>query len=519
MKKIYKTQRMTKSKYESFLVLICIVFGFLQATAQGDPDYCEAHTDLSMDWITHITTNGAVQNINYIQNSFPTDGYVYDPNMVIEHYAGGQVGFELGMTEEFFAINAWVDVNQDFEFSGSEMIVEDFSYDKTVSGTINIDPNIPNGEYRARVRAGFTILEPLDPCGDIEYGSTLDFIIRIVDEPSCATPSNLSITHITPTSANIGWITDSSPTEYEIEYGEEGFELGEGETIVTEDNPYTLIDLDANINYSYRVRSICDTDESNWSSLITFTTACEAFDDIPYIVDLSDTEAPDLPSCMRIENFSGANNWVTYEAPGNGFDAMTFMYGWHGSLEADAWLYTQGIQLETGKEYVLTYRYGNNDESYTESLEVAIGPVATASEMTTILGSHPEINEATPQVEEIVFEVDEVGEYYIGFNALSEANQFNLYLDNISVDVYLNTPDFETTEVMLYPNPASQIVNVHSDYSMKQINVYNLIGQLLIQKEVKSTHTAIDVSNLKAGSYFVEIHNEQDKETLRLIVK
>jgi len=517
MKENYRLFRFCKNNFSRMLILVVFIMGNISLYAQ-ETEYCEANTILDMDWITYITTNGAIQNMNYEQNSFPDNGYVYDPDMVIEHYAGGQVSFELGMTEEFYAVNAWVDVDGDFEFSSFESIFDDFSYDMSISGVINIDPDLPNGEYRARVRAGFTIFEPLDPCGDIDYGSTLDFIIRIVDEPSCPTPNSVAATNITTDSAELSWETEGEDLEWEIEYGEAGFELGEGEIIITSDNPYVLTGLESETQYEFRVRTLCDSEESSWSSLKSFSTSCQATD-IPYIVDLSDVDIPNIPDCMRTENLSGGNNWTTVNDPGNGFEDNVFMYGWHGSADADAWLYTQGVNLEAGQSYVLTYRYGNNNESYTESMEVAIGQIASSTAMSEVLASHMEINDATAHEEEVVFEVDEDGVYYIGFNALSIANQFNMYLDNISIDLYLDTPDFDSSELTMYPNPTSELVYISSKVLVNQVNVYNVLGQRIISQGANSNTLELNVTTLEKGSYFVEIQTEQGKETLKLLVK
>lgn len=517
MIKLYKTTERHRSLAQRLFMFLLLFFGSLVTFAQST-DYCEAFTNSDMDWITHITTDGAIQNINFEQDSFPLNGYVYDEDMVLEHYAGGQVTFELGMSEEFYALNAWVDVDSDFEFSLEERILDGFSMDLTIAGVFNIDPDIPNGEYRARVRAGFTIFESLEPCGDIEYGNTIDFTIRIVDEPLCPTPNEVTATNITTNSADLNWTAEGEDLEWEIEYGEAGFELGEGTQIVTTDNPYALSELEPATEYAFRVRTICDTDESNWSSVKNFYTRCAATD-IPYTIDLSEVDAPAIPTCMYTENLSGGNNWITQDAPGQGFDEMTFVYKWHGSIEADAWLYTQGLNLTADEEYILTYRYGNNSTSHTEALEIAMGTSATASAMTEVLASHLEINDAQPHEEIIVFEVEEDGVYYFGFNALSEANQFNLFLDDISIDISMDTPDFDKNNFVMYPNPASQSVNLTANIPMTQVNVYNVLGQLLIVKDINTNEVQLDISTLKIGNYFVEIHTNETKEVLKLIVK
>lgn len=70
--------------------------------------------------------------------------------------------------------------------------------------------------------------------------------------------------------------------------------------------------------------------------------------------------------------------------------------------------------------------------------------------------------------------------------------------------------------ISVYPNPATSRIAFESDVSILSIKLYNSLGQLL--KTVSdSTLTSIDVSSLKAGTYFIEINSDQGKTTKKFV--
>jgi hypothetical protein len=113
--------------------------------------------------------------------------------------------------------------------------------------------------------------------------------------------------------------------------------------------------------------------------------------------------------------------------------ALTYLY--NSSNAANAWFYTQGINLTAGVSYRIKYTYGNNSTTYVEKLKVAYGTSASNASMTNALADHPNINTATAATNFVDFTPAASGVYYFGFNAYSAADQYNLYVDDISIVV------------------------------------------------------------------------------------
>lgn len=77
--------------------------------------------------------------------------------------------------------------------------------------------------------------------------------------------------------------------------------------------------------------------------------------------------------------------------------------------------------------------------------------------------------------------------------------------------------------VSLYPNPTSGVafIEIESDFSETyHVKVVNLIGKEILRAEVQSGQKAkLDLQNMPAGVYFVQIERGDVKVTKRLIVR
>jgi len=66
-----------------------------------------------------------------------------------------------------------------------------------------------------------------------------------------------------------------------------------------------------------------------------------------------------------------------------------------------------------------------------------------------------------------------------------------------------------SVEVVLYPNPATNFINVNVDNEQNfEIEVYDLIGNLVITQklgELSNTENRLDISNLQKGVYLMHI--------------
>ena len=91
-------------------------------------------------------------------------------------------------------------------------------------------------------------------------------------------------------------------------------------------------------------------------------------------------------------------------------------------------------------------------------------------------------------------------------------------------DEVLSVDDFSSTEelgIVMYPNPTSGLLNISREsLDFNTIRVHTILGEEVLVLELNSRNplTELDLSNLNAGLYFVEISNGNQKAVSRIIV-
>lgn len=71
----------------------------------------------------------------------------------------------------------------------------------------------------------------------------------------------------------------------------------------------------------------------------------------------------------------------------------------------------------------------------------------------------------------------------------------------------------------VYPNPASEYVNVilHVDFKQADLQVFDMLGSLVLQTKLKTKLTPVDIRQLKTGSYVMKISVEKEVFTKKLL--
>jgi beta-glucanase (GH16 family) len=100
-------------------------------------------------------------------------------------------------------------------------------------------------------------------------------------------------------------------------------------------------------------------------------------------------------------------------------------------------------------------------------------------------------------------------------------DQATMLIDYVKVyqEGELNTDtnlDLEDT-VSVYPNPATNIINLSASVALSSVEVYDVSGKLLLTKEKDLTH--IDVKEYASGVYFLVINVNNQQVVKKVIVK
>ncbi len=68
-------------------------------------------------------------------------------------------------------------------------------------------------------------------------------------------------------------------------------------------------------------------------------------------------------------------------------------------------------------------------------------------------------------------------------------------------------PEHDRT-LKIYPNPANDWLNIESDEEIREVRLYNLLGEEVLKLEIGNLGCQIDVSRLEGGIYFVKVVTE-----------
>lgn len=115
----------------------------------------------------------------------------------------------------------------------------------------------------------------------------------------------------------------------------------------------------------------------------------------------------------------------------------------------------------------------------------------------------------------VLFQDDEI----LGaINFVSIDADNNFWLDNVLfVDGVLGVEDnFATNNFSISPNPVKDILNLRSVDAIDSIQVYDVLGKLVIQNP-GAISSSIDMSTLKPGMYFAKVTINNTSKTFKIV--
>lgn len=173
----------------------------------------------------------------------------------------------------------WIDFNNDMEFSDDEIVYTGTSTQgsggvpQVLDATITIPATQATGDYRMRIAGadsyfdsyiGGSISANHSACFSSNYSVCHDYTLRVLEAPSCLTPTNVEVTYTGGTSATIGWTSEATAWNMRVN----GVDVNGDIT-----NPYTLTGLELATTYSVEVQANCGANGlSEWSTPVSFTT-------------------------------------------------------------------------------------------------------------------------------------------------------------------------------------------------------------------------------------------------------
>lgn len=93
----------------------------------------------------------------------------------------------------------------------------------------------------------------------------------------------------------------------------------------------------------------------------------------------------------------------------------------------------------------------------------------------------------------------------------------NVWVDNVIVADHdiTSIENVEKSELSIYPNPATDVVNISYDKAIKQVEIYDLNGKLV--KSYGHVENTISINELATGNYMMKLYTEDGIVTKTLV--
>lgn len=238
------------------------------------PAYCAANANNSQyEWISNVTL-GSINNTttasaggygNYTaQNATLAKGAAYAITL--------KPAFSGTAYTEYFKV--FIDYNNDKDFADAgENVFSSAGTTSAVSGNFTVPATATSGTTRMRVMMSDGAIA--SSCGSLNYGEVEDYSINITtgSTTSCGTPSGLSSSSVSASSATLGWQAVSGATSYNVRYKATSSTTWLNTTAAS--NTKSVTGLLASTQYEFQVQAVCSS-AGLYSASAYFTTGASS---------------------------------------------------------------------------------------------------------------------------------------------------------------------------------------------------------------------------------------------------
>ena len=82
-----------------------------------------------------------------------------------------------------------------------------------------------------------------------------------------------------------------------------------------------------------------------------------------------------------------------------------------------------------------------------------------------------------------------------------------------------NTEIINFNEILIYPNPSNNLVNINSQELISKITINNILGEVVFEKYPNQAFTAIDVSSFSSNFYTIKVMYGERQKVKKLLIQ
>lgn len=262
-----------------------------------------------------------------------------------------------------------------------------------------------------------------------------------------------------------------------------------------------------------------------WTSITGDGDATNDYAPMHYFANVQPSSVPfnqgfetpnDLMGYLIVDSNGDGSSWNIAAVDSMAHSGSNFLYYQYNSTHAaDDWAFTKCINLNAGA-YTLSFWY--RAKGFPEKLEVKMGTVQTAAGMTQMVVSLPSINGFTYTRSSSSVTITTTGTYYIGLHAISDADEFLLIVDDLSLSAGAGIEEKGKAVINIFPNPVNDVLFIESTDNIEEICIFNALGQTIYNSNVNDINFTINTSDLNEGIYFIKLKTADGYTTRKVLV-
>ncbi|MCP1300763.1 M12 family metallo-peptidase [Chryseobacterium sp. S0630] len=327
---------------------------------------------------------------------------------------------------------------------------------------------------------------------------------------ACTTsaPTGITVTGITRTSASVNWTALVGAT-YSVMYRKVG--TATWTTVPVSTNAYNISGLTEATQYEVQVANVCSASVGTYSASTNFTTSSFAKCSITgtnaadeYISNVTVTGSGMSP----VSNSSSNTPYTDYTTDPS--KLITLMSGSTGNNVSITKGWT-GAQYNDGVTAWIDF---NKDGVFSSSEVIYTSAASTISPVSGTFSVPADAYTGGNVIMRVV----------LGYESQPSSGCSNQQYGEVEDYPVLIQQQLSTSEtvkdknsIQIYPNPASDVLNVTQISSKAQYIITNMAGQKVMNGQINDNK--ISVSNLSTGAYIISIEDKGTTSNLKFIKK
>lgn len=268
-----------------------------------------------------------------------------------------------------------------------------------------------------------------------------------------------------------------------------------GDHNITETKSFTMPQSDVTLHATFGLRG--DSDANDFVNILdVVNTARKVLGENP--ISFNTTRADfNQDNVIDVNDITGTANFAVTRGVAECYDYQGAYYIEDGMLNIETDIEVAGIQVELDAETATFI----NLEGFTMGAAWVNGKyvmLAYSLDKAIEVGTH---------------KIMQLGRVNIKRIVVSTAEGCNVNMCN----GHLNVTENEDTDIQIYPNPANNYIRIDGS-NIEKVTVTNVIGQVVIEREIHSDNGVIDLGKLLDGTYLFRIMTPEGVFTKNVII-